>query len=71
MRYATATEDDLLQWGIQEIELREADIELSRTPKDCEERKRLRAQRIGATINQANTLCRDAQLFLRRKGMKA
>lgn len=70
MRYTTASEKDLTQWGIEEAELRQSDKE-TRTPADCEQRKGLRAKAIGATIQQANMLCRDAQAFLQRKGVKA
>lgn len=70
MRYATASEKDLTQWGIEEIELRQSDHE-TRTPADCEQRKAIRAKAIGATLSQANMLCRDAQAFLNRKGVKA
>lgn len=70
MRYATASEKDLTQWGIEEAELRQADKE-TRSPADCEARKGIRAKAIGATIHQANMLCRDAMAFLQRKGVKA
>ena len=70
MRYATATENDLLYWGVQELELREADAQY-RTPADAQERMRLRAKDIGATVLQANTLCRDAAAFLKRKEKRA
>lgn len=70
MRYATASQAELLDFGIQEIELRQADKE-TRTRADCEARKAIRAKAIGATIHQANMLCRDAMAFLQRKGVKA
>jgi hypothetical protein len=70
MRYVTATANELLEWGIQELELREADAQY-RTPADAQERMRLRAKDIGATVLQANTLCRDAAAFLQRKGQRA
>lgn len=70
MNYNKASPEALRDWGIQEIELRQADKEL-RTPADCEKRKLLRAKSIGATLHQANMLCGDAQMFLKRKGIKA
>lgn len=70
LNYKTAREDDLVQWGIEELELRQADKDL-RSPADAEKRKHLRAQNIGATLHQANMLCVDAQLFLKRKGIKS
>lgn len=70
MRYATASSNELLQWGIDELDLREADVKL-RLTADCARREQLRAKEIGATILQANGLCRDAIAFLRRKGMRA
>lgn len=69
LNYKTAREDDLVQWGVEELELRQADKE-QRSPADCEHRKLLRAKNIGATLHQANMLCGDAQLFLKRKGIK-
>lgn len=70
MRYATASAHDLQEWGIQELELREADRE-TRTLTECAQRQTQRAKDIGATLSQANMLCRDAQAFLDRKGVKA
>ena len=70
MMYTRASDKDLISWGMEEAELRQADKE-TRTPADCEQRKGLRAKAIGATIHQANMLCRDAMAFLQRKGVKA
>lgn len=69
MRYATASERDLIDWAVEELELREADHD--RPIADRIKRIELRAKAIGATVSQANMLCRDAQAFLRRKGVKA
>lgn len=70
MRYSTANANELIEWGVQELELREADRE-TRSPSDCKQRNYDRAKAIGATLSQANMLCRDAQAFLDRKGVKA
>lgn len=67
MRYATMTLQQQTDWGIQEIELRQADLETLPLIR-CEERKRQRAKAIGATGMQANMLVGDAKLFLKRKG---
>lgn len=69
MRYATASANQLLQWGIDEVEQREADIKF-RLIADCARREQERAREVGATLLQANALCRDALNFLRRKGMR-
>lgn len=70
MRYATASANELRDWGIEELELRQSDRE-TRTTADAEQRKAIRAKAIGATLSQANMFCRDAQAFLNRRGVKA
>lgn len=70
MRYATMTAEQLMDWGIQEIELRQADME-THPLLTCEQRKMRRAKAIGATIQQANGRVNDAKRFLERKGIRA